>query len=255
MARTSRRSVAEGAALSLRDLTKSYDGHAAISDVSLDVAPRTTLALVGPSGSGKSTVLRLVVGLLAPDRGEVLVGGTAMNQASMRALRLRMGYVIQEGGLFPHLTAFENVALMGRELRWSEERVRGRVAELAALVGLPMEWLARYPAQLSGGQRQRVGIMRALLLDPEVLLLDEPLGALDPLIRARLQEDLRDIVRRLQKTALLVTHDMAEAAYLGDEIALLRDGHVIQRGTARDLLERPADPFVSEFIRAQRVLA
>jgi osmoprotectant transport system ATP-binding protein len=246
--------VAEGTALTLRNLSKSYDGAAAVSDVSLDVAPRTTLALVGPSGSGKSTVLRLVVGLLAPDRGEVLVGGTPMNAANKRALRLRMGYVIQEGGLFPHLTAHENVALMGRELGWSEDRVRTRVGELATLVGLPMEWLARYPAQLSGGQRQRVGLMRALLLDPEVLLLDEPLGALDPLIRARLQEDLRDIVRRLQKTALLVTHDMAEAGYLGDEIALLRDGRVVQRGTARDLLERPADPFVTEFIRAQRVL-
>jgi len=241
-------------AIALRDLTKSYDGHAAIEGVTLDVPPRTTLALVGPSGSGKSTVLRIVAGLIAPDRGEVLIGDMPMNLANKRALRLRMGYVIQEGGLFPHLTAFENVALMGRELGWNAERVRARVNDLAGLVGLPGDWLARYPAQLSGGQRQRVGLMRALLLDPEVLLLDEPLGALDPLIRARLQEDLRDIVRRLQKTALLVTHDMAEAAYLGDEIAVLRDGRVVQRGTARDLLERPADPFVTEFIRAQRVL-
>jgi osmoprotectant transport system ATP-binding protein len=235
-------------------LTKSYDGSAAVRGIDLDVAPRTTLALVGPSGSGKSTVLRLVVGLLTPDRGEVRIGDTAMTPGNRRALRLRMGYVIQEGGLFPHLTAHENVALMGRELGWHEDRVRARVAELAELVGLPVAWLERYPAQLSGGQRQRVGLMRALLLDPEILLLDEPLGALDPLIRARLQEDLRDIVSRLQKTALLVTHDMAEAAFLGDEIAILRDGRVVQRGTARDLLERPADPFVTEFIRAQRVL-
>src|SRR5262249_51056998 len=163
MARTRRRFVAEGAALSLRDLTKSYDGQAAISDVSLEVAPRTTLALVGPSGSGKSTVLRLVAGLLAPDRGEVRIGGMAMSAETKRALRLRMGYVIQEGGLFPHLTGFENVALMGRELRWGEERVRARVGELGSLVGLPMEWLARCPTQLSGGQRQRVGAKRALL--------------------------------------------------------------------------------------------
>jgi osmoprotectant transport system ATP-binding protein len=246
--------VAEGVALSLRDLTKAYAGQAAIEGISLEVAPRTTLALVGPSGSGKSTVLRLVVGLLAPDRGVVLVGGTPMNEETKRALRLQMGYVIQEGGLFPHLTAFENVALMGRELRWSSERVRARVGELAVLVGLPVAWLDRYPAQLSGGQRQRVGLMRALLLDPGILLLDEPFGALDPLIRARLQEDVREIVRRLQKTALLVTHDMAEAAFLGNEIAVLRDGRLVQRGTARELLERPADPFVTEFIRAQRVL-
>jgi osmoprotectant transport system ATP-binding protein len=246
--------VAEDLALSLRDLTKTYAGQAAIEGVSLEVQPRRTLALVGPSGSGKSTVLRLVVGLLTPDRGQVLVGGTPMNHETKRTLRLRMGYVIQEGGLFPHLTAFENVALMGRELRWTEERVRARVGELATLVGLPVDWLARYPAQLSGGQRQRVGLMRALLLDPGILLLDEPFGALDPLIRARLQEDVKEIVFRLQKTALLVTHDMAEAAFLGDEIALLRDGRVVQRGTTRDLLERPADPFVTEFIRAQRVL-
>ena len=242
-------------AISLRGVSKSYGGHAAVEALDLDVRRETSLALVGPSGSGKSTVLRLVVGLTAPDRGEVLVGGTPMTETTRRALRLRMGYVIQEGGLFPHLTARENVALMGRELGWPRERLRARVAELAELAGLPVAWLERYPAQLSGGQRQRVGLMRALLLDPEVLLLDEPLGALDPMIRSRLQDDLRDIVRRLRKTVLLVTHDMAEAAYLGDEIALLKDGRLLQRGPARELIARPADPFVTEFIRAQRSLA
>jgi len=243
------------AAIALAGVTKSYSGQVAVAPLDLEVAARTTLALVGPSGSGKSTVLRMVAGLIVPDRGEVRVAGTPMTPETRRALRLRMGYVIQEGGLFPHLTARENAVLMGRELGWPRERVAARVAELAGLVGLPVEWLDRYPAQLSGGQRQRVGLMRALFLDPEVLLLDEPLGALDPLIRARLQEDLRDIVRRLRKTVLLVTHDMAEAAYLGDEIAILKDGRLVQRGAARELLERPADPFVTEFIRAQRALA
>ena len=243
------------AAIALAGVTKSYSGQVAVAPLDLEVAARTTLALVGPSGSGKSTVLRMVAGLIVPDRGEVRVAGTPMRPETRRALRLRMGYVIQEGGLFPHLTARENAVLMGRELGWPRERVAARVAELAGLVGLPVEWLDRYPAQLSGGQRQRVGLMRALFLDPEVLLLDEPLGALDPLIRARLQEDLRDIVRRLRKTVLLVTHDMAEAAYLGDEIAILKDGRLVQRGAARELLERPADPFVTEFIRAQRALA
>src|SRR5215468_827030 len=248
----SRRFVAEGAALTLRDLSKSYDGHAAIEGIDLDVAPRTTLALVGPSGSGKSTVLRLVAGLLRPDRGEVRIGSTAMGESSKRALRLRMGYVIQEGGLFPHLTAFENVALMGRELGWAWDRVRGRVGELAGLVGLPVEWLARYPAQLSGGQRQRVGLMRALMLDPEALLLDEPLGALDPMIRSRLQTDLRDIFRTLGKTVVLVTHDLGEAAFLGDHLVLLRAGRIVQQGTLADLMNAPADPFVTRFINAQR---
>ena len=243
------------AAIALAGVTKSYSGQVAVAPLDLEVAARTTLALVGPSGSGKSTVLRMVAGLIVPDRGEVWVAGTPMTPETRRALRLRMGYVIQEGGLFPHLTARENAVLMGRELGWPREHVAARVAELAGLVGLPVEWLDRYPAQLSGGQRQRVGLMRALFLDPEVLLLDEPLGALDPLIRARLQEDLRDIVRRLRKTVLLVTHDMAEAAYLGDEIATLKDGRLVQRGAARELLERPADPFVTEFIRAQRALA
>ena len=243
------------AAIALAGVTKSYSGQVAVAPLDLGVPARTTLALVGPSGSGKSTVLRMVAGLIVPDRGEVRVTGTPMTPETRRALRLRMGYVIQEGELFPHLTARENAVLMGRELGWPRERVAARVAELAGLVGLPVEWLDRYPAQLSGGQRQRVGLMRALFLDPEVLLLDEPLGALDPLIRARLQEDLRDIVRRLRKTVLLVTHDMAEAAYLGDEIAILKDGRLVQRGAARELLERPADPFVTEFIRAQRALA
>ena len=241
-------------AIVLSGVSKKFGDQTAVEPLDLEVAARKTLALVGPSGSGKSTVLRMVAGLIAPDRGEVRIGGTPMSEATKRALRLRMGYVIQEGGLFPHLTARENVALMGRELGWAAERVSCRVAELAELVGLPVAWLERYPSQLSGGQRQRVGLMRALLLDPEVLLLDEPLGALDPLIRARLQDDLKAIVRRLSKTVLLVTHDMAEAVFLGDEIALLKDGRLVQRGTARELLERPADPFVTEFIRAQRPL-
>ena len=143
---------------------------------------------------------------------------------------------------------------MARELHWEPARIRTRLAELAELTRLPIDLLDRYPAQLSGGQRQRVGLMRALMLDPEVLLMDEPLGALDPIIRSQLQADLKEIFQRLRKTVLLVTHDMGEAAYLGDEIALMRDGHILQRGTFRNLLDHPADPFITEFIRAQRPL-
>jgi osmoprotectant transport system ATP-binding protein len=213
-----------------------------------------TLALIGPSGCGKSTLLRLVVGLITPDRGRILIGNTPLTPETCRALRLKIGYVIQEGGLFPHLNAADNVTLMACHLKWEAPRIKTRLVDLARLVHLPDELLQRYPAQLSGGQRQRVGLMRALMLDPEVLLMDEPLGALDPIIRSQLQADLREIFRSLKKTVLLVTHDMGEAAYLGDEVALMRDGKILQRGTARDLLERPADPFVTQFIQAQRPL-
>jgi len=163
--------------------------------------------------------------------------------------------VIQDGGLFPHLTCEDNVTLVARRRGWARERVEARVEELAELARLPRATLARYPAQLSGGQRQRVGIMRALMLDPEVLLFDEPLGALDPMVRAQLQDDLKSIFARLGKTVLLVTHDMAEAACLGDSIALMKDGRIVQIGSVRALLDTPAEPFVRDFLRAQRGLS
>ena len=236
----------------LEQVSKSYHGRVALESTTLDVPSERRLALVGPSGCGKSTLLRLIVGLIAPDTGTVTVHGERLEAGTRTALRRRMGYVIQDGGLFPHLTAGENVTLMARELRWDGERMAKRLAELAELARLPLDMLGRFPAQLSGGQRQRVGVMRALMLDPEVLLMDEPLGALDPIIRSQLQEDLKAIFQRLRKTVVVVTHDMAEAAYLGDEIILMRDGRIVQRGSLEDLLERPADPFVTQFIRAQR---
>jgi osmoprotectant transport system ATP-binding protein len=238
----------------LEDVSKSYGGKVALAPTTLEVPPEQCLALIGPSGCGKSTLLRLVVGLIAADTGQITIDGERLTAETCRPLRLRMGYVIQDGGLFPHLTAAGNVTLMARQLGWAAARVKQRLAELAELTRLPLELLERYPAQLSGGQRQRVGLMRALMLDPEVLLMDEPLGALDPMIRAQLQADLKQIFQRLRKTVLLVTHDMSEAAYLGDEIVLMREGQIIQRGPVCDLLERPVDPFVTDFIRAQRPL-
>ena len=160
--------------------------------------------------------------------------------------------MIQEGGLFPHLTARANVLLMARHIGKSEDEMRNRLADLCDLTRFSVNLLSRYPVELSGGQRQRVGLMRALMLSPELLLLDEPLGALDPLVRAALQKDLKEIFGRLQQTALFVTHDLAEAIYFGDEIVLMNDGQVVQKGSATDLREKPADPFVSEFINAQR---
>ena len=238
--------------IQLTGVTRSFDGQAALGPIDLAIPAEKTVALVGPSGCGKSTLLRLVVGLLSPDRGTIDVGGTQVTPATRDRLRLGMGYVIQEGALFPHLTAAENVALLARDQRWAEDRIARRVEELARLAYLPAELLARYPSQLSGGQRQRVALMRALVLDPAVLLFDEPLGALDPMIRASLQDELAALFRSLQKTVLFVTHDLAEAAYVADEVVLLRAGKIVQRGTARDLIEHPAEPFVTEFVRAQR---
>jgi osmoprotectant transport system ATP-binding protein len=236
----------------MEGIAKRYGDRLAVAPTTFRVLERTSLALVGPSGCGKSTILRLILGLLTPDAGRVLVGGVVVTPATVISIRRRIGYVIQDGGLFPHLSANENVALLARRLRWSATRIATRVDELAALVRLDSSTLRRYPAELSGGQRQRVGIMRALMLDPELLLLDEPMGALDPIARARLQGDLKRIFSGLGKTVLLVTHSLDEAAYLGDEVALMRDGRVIQRGTLRQFVAAPADPFVREFIEAQR---
>ena len=244
------------AALALERVTKAFGARTVIQETSLDLAEGERLALIGPSGCGKSTLLRMILGLVVPDSGTVTVGGIVVTPETARAVRRRVGYVIQDGGLFPHLTAEENVTLVAR---LSEDRsaseLRARVRELAELARLPEGHLARYPFALSGGERQRVGLMRALMLDPELLLLDEPLGALDPIVRARLQEDLRDAFRKLGKSVLVVTHDMAEAAYLADTIAVMREGAIVQRGTMKDLVEAPAHPFVAEFVGAQRTLA
>lgn len=243
---------AGGVGIALAGVSKSYDGQMAVEPLDLLVEARTTLALIGPSGCGKSTLLRMVLGLVRPDAGTVEISGTRLGPDTLAALRLRMGYVIQEGGLFPHLTTSENACIVARHLGWPAERVRARIETLRDLTRLDAPLLDRFPFELSGGQRQRVGLMRALFLDPEVLLLDEPLGALDPLVRVELQEDLKGIFQQLRKTVLLVTHDMAEAAFLGDRVALMKDGRILQMGPVRDLVGRPADPFVARFIRAQR---
>ena len=238
--------------LTLRGVSKSFGVDCALSPTDLEVARGETTVLIGPSGCGKSTLLRIVVGLERPTRGELRLGGDPIDPERSPDLRRRMGYVIQEGGLFPHLTAGRNASLMAEHLGWARRRIDARLEELRELTRLPEGALSRYPHELSGGQRQRVGLMRALMLDPELLLLDEPLGALDPMVRAELQEDLRAIFRRLEKTVLLVTHDMGEAVFFGHRIALLRAGAIVQEGTPRELLESPADEFVALFIRAQR---
>jgi osmoprotectant transport system ATP-binding protein len=236
----------------LERAVKRHGGAVVLGPIDLAVPAGRTLAVVGPSGAGKSTILKLLLGLARQDEGEVRFAGVSVALQDPLALRRRVGYVVQGGGLFPHLTAAGNAALVARWLGWDDARVASRLGELADLARLSPDLLARYPAQLSGGQAQRVALVRALMLDPEALLLDEPLGALDPITRAELQQDLRDAFARLGKTALLVTHDLGEAAFLGHRVALLRDGRVAQEGTVEDLVRRPADAFVARFVRAQR---
>lgn len=236
----------------LRDVSKVYAGRPALGPLTLDVPAGRTTVLIGPSGCGKSTLIRLLIGLVEPDAGSVTFDGAPVTPDTVRAVRLRTGYVIQDGGLFPHMTARGNVTLMARHLGWDQTRIDSRVRELAELTRFPADGLDRHPRQLSGGQRQRVGLMRALMLNPDALLLDEPLGALDPLVRADLQAELRDIFRALGKTVVLVTHDLGEAAFFADQVVLLRDGQIVQQGSAADLWHRPADPFVTRFVQAQR---
>lgn len=236
----------------LNGLGKKFNNTWALHPTDLRLDPGHTTVLIGPSGCGKSTLLRLLAGLLKPDAGELLFDGHPVTAESLPALRRRMGYVIQDGGLFPHLTARQNVELMPRHLRQPAGPLRDRIAQLAELTRLPIEMLSRYPAELSGGQRQRVSLMRALVLDPDVLLLDEPLGALDPMIRFDLQNDLSDIFKRLRKTVLMVTHDLNEAVFFATHLVLMRDGQIVQQGPAQSLIDAPADAFVTQFVTAQR---
>jgi osmoprotectant transport system ATP-binding protein len=236
----------------LSSISKRYGTIEAVRAIDLVVEPGKTTVLIGPSGCGKSTLLRLMMGLNRPDAGRVQFEGETLTPDNAMLLRRKMGYVIQDGGLFPHLTARGNAALVARYLRWDIERINARLQDLVVLTHFPADGLDRYPAQLSGGQRQRISLMRALMLDPDVLLMDEPLGALDPMIRSNLQAELRTIFRRLGKTVIMVTHDLGEAGYFGDTIVLMREGQIVQVGSFRDLLDSPADAFVTEFVNAQR---
>jgi osmoprotectant transport system ATP-binding protein len=238
--------------VTLERVSKSFAGRLVVRETSLRVGPGERVALIGPSGSGKSTLLKMVLGLVTPDTGRVTVGGVEVNEASARGVRRLVGYVVQDGGLFPHLTAEENVTLVAR---LEGKDVRARVRELTKVVRLDPSLLSSFPEELSGGERQRVGLLRALVLDPDVLLLDEPLAALDPMVRAELQRDLRDIFARLGRTVVLVTHDVAEAAFLAGRIVLLAQGRVVQEGTIDDLRERPVSPFVTAFLTAQQGLS
>ena len=234
------------------DVQKIYpDGTVGVGGITLDVAEHSTTVLLGSSGSGKTTLMRMVNKMVAPTSGVVLLAGEDVAVQPTVALRRSIGYVLQDGGLFPHRRVVDNIAMVPVLDGVPKARARERALELMDMVGLDHDLAGRFPSQLSGGQRQRVGVARALANDPKVLLMDEPFGALDPLVRADLQRELRDLQRRLGTTILFVTHDVDEAFLLGDQVAVLRTGGVLaQVGTPEELLSSPADEFVADFVGA-----
>jgi osmoprotectant transport system ATP-binding protein len=238
-------------------LTKRFPdtARAAVDRLTLAIADGEVCVLIGPSGCGKTTTMRLINRLIEPDAGTVHVGGRSIMDIDPVSLRRSIGYVIQQVGLFPHWTIAENVATVPRLLGWDAARIRSRIDELLALVGMdPEVYRGRFPRELSGGQKQRVGVARALAADPPVMLMDEPFGAIDPITRTRLQDEFLKILRALEKTIVFVTHDVDEAIKMGDRIAILRDGALVQYDSPERILAAPADPFVRSFFGADRAL-
>jgi len=243
--------------IELRDLSKRFSGTArpAVDRLTLSVREGEVCVLIGPSGCGKTTTMRMINRMIEPDGGTITVGGRDALRIDPVDLRRSIGYVIQQVGLFPHWSIADNVATVPRLLGWDARRISARVDELLTLVGMsPDEYRDRFPRELSGGQRQRVGVARALAADPPVMLMDEPFGAIDPITRTRLQSEFLRILRGLRKTVVFVTHDIDEAIRMGDRIAILRDGALVQYDTPEAILAHPADGFVEEFVGADRAL-
>ncbi len=241
--------------LEFREVSKVFNGVTVVHSLDLVVGPGEVVVLLGPSGCGKTTILRMVAGLVLPTSGQISIDSIPLNAQTMSDVRRKLGYVIQEGGLFPHLTAVANVTLMAQHDGWPRQRIEERLNELLEMTQFPTSGLSRYPNELSGGQRQRLSLMRALFMSPRILLLDEPLGALDPLIRAGLQRDLGQVFARTGTSVLLVTHDLVEASRLADRVCVMNAGRVVQQGAFAEILENPADGFVREFVNSQVVTA
>jgi osmoprotectant transport system ATP-binding protein len=239
----------------IESATKRYGDTVAVNNLSLNVQKGEVCVLIGPSGCGKTTTLRMINRLIEPSDGRILINEADNRHARPEELRRSIGYAIQSVGLFPHMTVAENIGVVPSILRWDRLRTEARTAELLALVGLkPDAYFSKYPSQLSGGEAQRVGVARALAADPPILLMDEPFGAVDPLTRERLQQQFMDIQRRLQKTVVLVTHDLDEAIRLADRVAVMRAGGLVQYSTPEELLAHPADEFVRDFVGTDRAL-
>ena len=237
--------------IEFRKARKKYGEAIALEGLDLKVAPGETVCLIGTSGSGKTTALKMVNRLIEPTSGDVFVKGENVADADLTKLRRSIGYVIQRGGLFPHMSVAANIGLLCRLEGWAREKTSARVQELLELVDLPPgEFSERMPGELSGGQQQRVSIARSLAFDPDIVLMDEPFGALDPITRNELHQEFVYLRSKVQKTTLLVTHDLAEAFKLGDRVALLHKGRLVQEGTQEDLVRRPAAEFVEHFVGA-----
>ncbi len=245
------------ATLRMEGVTKRYSasGRPAVDDLSLDVPPGEVCVIIGPSGCGKTTALRMINRLIEPTSGRITIDDAPITSLSPHELRRRIGYVIQQVGLLPHLTVAANVATVPRLVGWGADRTGERVDEMLTLIGLPPdEFATRYPAELSGGQQQRVGLARALAADPPIMLMDEPFSAVDPVTRLRLQADFLALQRQVAKTVVFVTHDIDEALRMADRIAIMRDGRLVQFATPTDLLANPADTFVGDFVGRDRAL-
>ncbi|RDJ20698.1 ABC transporter ATP-binding protein [Bosea caraganae] len=241
----------------LEGVSKTFPGapRPSVDHLDLTIEKGRTCVLIGPSGCGKTTTMRMINRLIEPTSGRIIVGDTDVTKGNPVELRRHIGYVIQQIGLFPHMTIAENVATVPKLLGWPAAKVKARVEEMLALVGLePAQFLARFPRHLSGGQRQRVGVARALAADPPVMLMDEPFGAVDPVVRGHLQDEFVAILRRLGKTVIFVTHDIDEAIRMGDVVAIMQDGKLVQYDTPDRLLAAPVNAFVADFVGADAAL-
>lgn len=241
--------MSSGVILSLAGVNKKYpDGFHAVKDVSFDVTRGETLCLLGTSGCGKTTLLKMINRLIEPSSGEIFINGKNYLDWNEISLRRNIGYVIQSIGLFPHFTIYDNIAIVPRLKKWKEKDIESRIEDLMRMVNLPPEqYRDRYPSELSGGQQQRIGVIRAIAADPEIILMDEPFGALDPITRAQIQDEFLELKKNLSKTILMVTHDLGEAIKLGDRIAVIDKGRVLQLDTPRAIISHPSHEFVRDF--------
>jgi osmoprotectant transport system ATP-binding protein len=253
---TSAEQSGSAAEIAFHHVAKRYPGRdsAAVEDLSFEVPSGEICVLIGPSGCGKTTALKMVNRLIPTTDGDITIDGRSINSLEVAQLRRGIGYVFQQIGLFPHMTVEANIGTVPRLLGWSKSRTRGRASELLQLVGLDDEDLRRYPGEFSGGQQQRIGVARAMAVDPRIMLMDEPFGAIDPITRDRLQDDFLRLQGELRKTIIFVTHDIDEAIKMGDRIAIMREGHLVQIDTPDRLLAAPADEFVADFVGADRGL-
>ena len=241
--------------LKIENVSKIYKGgKKAVKNISLDIKKGEFICFIGPSGCGKTTTMKMINRLIEPSEGKILINGENIMEKDPVELRRQIGYVIQQIGLFPHMTILENITLVPKLLKWNEQKKKERALELLQLVDMGPEYLERYPYELSGGQQQRIGVLRALASNPPLILMDEPFGALDPITRDALQEEFKNLQRTLDKTIVFVTHDMDEAIKLADRIVILKAGEIVQVGTPDEILRNPANEFVEEFIGKDRLL-